>query len=34
MDNAKKCKTCLGKKLQKEQKKLKVEIDKGAPNGE
>ena len=33
-DNAKKCKTCNGKKLQKEQKKLKVEIDKGAPNGE
>jgi len=28
------CKTCSGKKLQKEKKKLKIDIDKGAPNGE
>jgi len=28
------CKPCNGKKVQKEKKKLKVEIDKGAPNGE
>jgi DnaJ family protein A protein 2 len=34
INEAKKCKTCNGKKLQKEKKKLKVEIDKGAPNGE
>lgn len=34
IDPAKKCKTCNGKKIQKDKKKLKVEIDKGAPNGE
>ena len=34
MDNSKKCKTCNGKKVQKETKKLKVDIDKGAPNEE
>ncbi len=28
------CKTCNGKKIKKESKKLTVEIDKGAPNGE
>jgi len=28
------CKPCNGKKVQKERKKLKVEVDKGAPNGE
>jgi DnaJ family protein A protein 2 len=28
------CKPCNGKKVQKEKKKLKIEIDKGAPNGE
>lgn len=34
IDPAKKCKTCNGKKLMKNRKTLKVEIDKGAPNGE
>jgi len=34
IDQSKKCKTCSGKKLQKEKKKMKVEVDKGAPNGE
>jgi DnaJ family protein A protein 2 len=34
VDPAKKCKTCNGKKVNKEKKKLRVEIDKGAPNGE
>jgi len=34
IDKAKMCKPCNGKKVQKEKKKLKVEIDKGAPNGE
>jgi len=28
------CKPCNGKKVQKDKKKLKVEVDKGAPNGE
>lgn len=34
IDEKKKCKTCMGKKLKKETKKLKVTIDKGAPHGE
>lgn len=34
MDEKKKCKTCNGKKVAKETKQLKVEIDKGAPNGD
>lgn len=34
VDPAKRCKDCQGKKIKKEKKKLKVEIDKGAPNGE
>ena len=34
MDPSKVCKTCNGKKIKKEQKILKVEIDKGSPNGE
>ena len=34
MDPAKVCKTCQGKKIKKENKALKVEIDKGSPNGE
>mmetsp|Transcript_38948 Transcript_38948/g.37277 ORF Transcript_38948/g.37277 Transcript_38948/m.37277 type:complete len:207 (+) Transcript_38948:460-1080(+) len=34
IDPAKKCKTCNGKKINKEMKKLKVEVDKGAPHGE
>lgn len=34
IDPTKKCKTCNGKKIKKEMKKLKVEIDKGAPHGE
>ena len=34
IDDKKKCKACVGKKLKKENKKLKVEVDKGAPNGE
>lgn len=34
IDPAKRCKNCNGKKLTQEVKKLKVEIDKGAPNGE
>ena len=34
IDEKKKCKACNGKKIKKEQKKLKVEVDKGAPNGE
>lgn len=34
IDEKKKCKNCLGKKIKKETKKLKCEIDKGAPNGE
>lgn len=33
-DKSKMCKTCSGKKLQKEKKKLKFELDKGAPNGD
>jgi DnaJ-class molecular chaperone len=34
MDPSKVCKTCNGKKIKKEKKTLKVEIDKGSPNGE
>jgi DnaJ-class molecular chaperone len=34
MDPSKLCKTCSGKKIKKESKVLKVEIDKGSPNGE
>lgn len=34
IDKAKRCKTCLGKKIKKETKSLKVEVDKGSPNGE
>lgn len=34
IDPAKKCKTCNGKKVKDEKKKLKVEVDKGAPHGE
>lgn len=30
----KRCKTCKGKKVSRDRKKLTVEIDKGAPNGE
>lgn len=34
IDKAKRCKTCMGKKIKKETKTLKVEVDKGTPNGE
>lgn len=34
IDPSKMCKTCNGKKIKKENKKLNVEVDKGAPNGE
>jgi DnaJ family protein A protein 2 len=34
IDDKKKCKPCNGKKVKKEKKTLKVEVDKGAPNGE
>lgn len=34
VDPAKRCKTCVGKKIMKEKKTLKVEVDKGAPHGE
>lgn len=34
IDPAKMCKTCSGKKIKKETKKIAVEVDKGAPNGE
>lgn len=34
MDPSKMCKDCKGKKVKKENKVLKVEIDKGSPNGE
>jgi DnaJ homolog subfamily A member 2 len=34
MDPSKICKVCTGKKIKKELKTLKVEIDKGSPNGE
>ena len=34
IDPSKMCKTCNGKKIKKETKKLTVEVDKGAPNGE
>lgn len=30
----KRCKTCKGKKVKRDRKKLKVEMDKGSPNGE
>ena len=30
----KRCKTCKGKKVKRDRKKLKVEVDKGSPNGE
>lgn len=34
IDPSKICKTCTGKKIKKESKAIKVEVDKGAPNGE
>ena len=34
IDPAKMCKDCKGKKIKKEAKKVAVEVDKGAPNGE
>lgn len=34
IDPAKMCKDCKGKKIKKEKKKLTVEVDKGAPNGD
>jgi len=34
IDPKKRCKDCKGKKVKKEKKVLKVEIDKGSPNGE
>ena len=34
IDPSKRCKLCKGKKIKREQKTLKVEVDKGAPNGE
>jgi len=34
IDMEKRCKTCKGKKVKKDRKKLSVEIDKGSPNGE
>jgi DnaJ family protein A protein 2 len=34
IDPSKMCKDCKGKKIKKETKKLTVEIDKGAPNGD
>ena len=34
MDPEKLCETCKGKKVAKESKKVRVEIDKGAPDGE
>lgn len=34
IDPAKMCKNCNGKKIKKETKKMPVELDKGAPNGE
>ena len=34
IDPSKMCKTCNGKKIKKENKKLNVEVDKGAPSGE
>jgi len=30
----KRCKLCKGKKVMRDKKKLGVEVDKGAPNGE
>lgn len=33
IDKSKQCKDCEGKKVKKESKKLKVNIDKGSPNG-
>lgn len=32
IDLSKRCKTCRGKKVQKDKKKLTVEVDKGSPN--
>lgn len=34
IDMAKRCKTCKGKKVVRDKKKLSVDIDKGSPNGE
>lgn len=34
IDEKKKCKPCNGKKIKKETKKLKIQVDKGAPHGE
>jgi DnaJ family protein A protein 2 len=34
IDPSKRCKECKGKKVKKERKKVKVEMDKGSPNGE
>jgi DnaJ family protein A protein 1 len=34
IDMAKRCKTCKGKKVIRDKKKLSVDIDKGSPNGE
>ena len=34
VDMEKRCKTCKGKKVKKDRKKINVEIDKGAPTGE
>jgi len=34
MDEKKKCKTCLGKKVLKEKKSINVELDKGTPHGD
>ena len=33
IDKTKRCKTCMGKKVKKENKVLKVTVDKGAPHG-
>lgn len=34
IDPSKRCKECKGKKVKREKKKLKVDMDKGSPNGE
>lgn len=34
IDLEKRCKQCKGKKVKKEVKTLKVDVDKGSPNGE
>lgn len=34
IDMAKRCKTCKGKKVKRDRKKLSLDIDKGSPNGE